>query len=432
MPLSPPDDRRGFEIAIICALPLEAECVQATFDQTWRRQYGRARGDTNAYTTGSIGAHNVVLAHMPDMGKVSAASVAACMRFSFTNIKFALVVGICGGVPFRPGAADKIEEITLGDVIISEAICQYDLGKQYPDAWDHKEAVEEVPARPSQKVRSVLSKLKTTYGRQWMEEAIRLHLKVLQEKLPDAAYPPTMTDRLYEPSYLHKHRASSGGTGCPQCDSDADYTCTDAHSMMCDELGCESSKLVPRQRLVGAQPVMSPNARLQPQIHFGKIGSADTVMKSGIHRDQIAQKDGLVAFEMEGAGVWDQFPNSLVIKGVCDYADSHKNNCWQYFAAATAAACMKSLLEEWSDADDISEPGESVFDAAVKLYGSGRRLLIFRGVLVASFMAYAIHSDGAIRVRRPTGQNPGGRVEALSATHTWNSCTFWAWWCWEE
>ncbi len=27
---------------------------------------------------------------------------------------------------------------------------------------------------------------------------------------------------------------------------------------------------------------------------------------------------------MEGAGVWDEVPY-IVIKGICDYADSHKN-----------------------------------------------------------------------------------------------------------
>jgi hypothetical protein len=36
-----------------------------------------------------------------------------------------------------------------------------------------------------------------------------------------------------------------------------------------------------------------------------------------------------------------------VIKGACDYADSHKNKVWQRYAAATAAACMKAFLDNW-------------------------------------------------------------------------------------
>jgi len=71
-------------------------------------------------------------------------------------------------------------------------------------------------------------------------------------------------------------------------------------------------------------------------------------MKSGEDRDGIAARDGVIAFEMEGAGVWENFPGSLVIKGVCDYADSHKSKRWQGYAAATAAAVMKGFLENWS------------------------------------------------------------------------------------
>ncbi|KAH8802951.1 hypothetical protein F5884DRAFT_756257 [Xylogone sp. PMI_703] len=67
-------------------------------------------------------------------------------------------------------------------------------------------------------------------------------------------------------------------------------------------------------------------------------------MKSGEDRDSIAKEEGILAFEMEGAGVWDEIP-CIVIKGVCDYADSHKHKKWQNFAAVTTAAAMKALLE---------------------------------------------------------------------------------------
>jgi nucleoside phosphorylase len=46
---------------------------------------------------------------------------------------------------------------------------------------------------------------------------------------------------------------------------------------------------------------------------------------------------------MEAAGLMDDFP-CLVIRGICDYADSHKNKRWQPYAAATAAAYAKELL----------------------------------------------------------------------------------------
>ncbi|KAF6803603.1 nb-arc and tpr domain protein [Colletotrichum sojae] len=84
-------------------------------------------------------------------------------------------------------------------------------------------------------------------------------------------------------------------------------------------------------------------------LHFGLVASGDQVMKSGEHRDRISGVEGVVAFEMEAAGAWDHFSNScVVIKGVCDYADSHKNKRWQRYAAATAAAYMRAFLDKWS------------------------------------------------------------------------------------
>jgi nucleoside phosphorylase len=49
---------------------------------------------------------------------------------------------------------------------------------------------------------------------------------------------------------------------------------------------------------------------------------------------------------MEGAGAWDILP-CVIIKGICDYSDSHKDKWWQEYAAITAAACTKTFLEGW-------------------------------------------------------------------------------------
>ncbi|KAL4869013.1 P-loop containing nucleoside triphosphate hydrolase protein [Aspergillus spectabilis] len=69
-------------------------------------------------------------------------------------------------------------------------------------------------------------------------------------------------------------------------------------------------------------------------------------MKSGEHRDNLVKLEGVIGFEMEGAGVWNNI-SCVIIKGVCDYADSHKNKAWQAYAAATGAATAKAFLEYW-------------------------------------------------------------------------------------
>lgn len=66
-------------------------------------------------------------------------------------------------------------------------------------------------------------------------------------------------------------------------------------------------------------------------------------MKDALARDALVAKKGVLCFEMEAAGLMNHFPG-LVIRGICDYSDSHKNKEWQGYAAMTAAAYAKDLL----------------------------------------------------------------------------------------
>ncbi|KAF3280831.1 hypothetical protein TWF970_002516 [Orbilia oligospora] len=237
---SPPRDRSDFEIAIICALPLEASVVSESFDRRYDEQaYGKAQGDSNAYSTGVIGNHNVVLVHMPDMGKVAAATAAACLHSSFQNIQLALTVGICGAAPFDPQSG---KDIHIGDVVISEGLIQYDLGRQYPNnIFMRKDTPRDNLPRPRPKVRAILAKLKTKQGLCWLQNKLSEHLKVLPQKLSETApHPGAIEDELF----------TNGGV-------------------------------------------------TNPTTHFGLIASGDTVMKSEEDRDFIISRDGVIAFEME-------------------------------------------------------------------------------------------------------------------------------------
>ncbi|KAN0077456.1 Nucleoside phosphorylase domain containing protein [Elaphomyces granulatus] len=178
----PPRDRRDFEIAIICALPLEASVVGACFDKQWDDQiYGKAPSDSNAYSTGMIGHHNVVLVHMPNMGKVAAATAAACLCASFQGIQLALVVGICGAVPF---GKQQGEDILLGDVVISEGLIQYDLGRQLPsNRFVRKDTPRDNLPRPGPKMRVALAKLQTEQGRSWLQNKTSENLGIFRDPL---------------------------------------------------------------------------------------------------------------------------------------------------------------------------------------------------------------------------------------------------------
>ncbi|KAF6801232.1 PFS domain-containing protein (phosphorylase superfamily protein) [Colletotrichum musicola] len=344
-----PKSRYDIRIALVCALPLEADAVRTLFDERWRiegpmRGKMRSEGDINAYSFGVIGGHRAVLVHMPGMGKGHGAMVATNCRNSFPNLKLALVVGICGGVPFYDGGK---REIVLGDVIVSEGLKQVDFGRQYPGQFMMRESVGDVFGRPPPEIRGLISKLKSRHDRQILRERMTEHLQTLRAVLgKDAEYPGAAKDQVFEGAYIHRHNVPDACSTCSNPDNRGFHeVCDQARGSSCEDINCDKAKLVARKRL-DAVIRGAEEADTFPAVHFGYIACADHVMKSGGDRDSIAKNTGVIAFEMEGAGVWDMFP-CLVIKAVCDYADSHKNKKWQSYAAATAAACAKAFLEEW-------------------------------------------------------------------------------------
>ena len=126
-------------------------------------------------------------------------------------------------------------------------------------------------------------------------------------------HPGAEHDRLYESSYTHR-----GG----------DYSC---------EIGCDSTSPPLLQRL---HRKLDPD---EPVVHYGLIASADTLMKDAIAQDRLIKEHDILCFEIEVAELMNDFP-CVVIRGICDYSDSHKNDAWQGYAAVTAASYAKELL----------------------------------------------------------------------------------------
>ncbi|KAG9250694.1 uncharacterized protein F5Z01DRAFT_693843, partial [Emericellopsis atlantica] len=249
---------------------------------------------------------------MPGIGVANAASVASACKTSYPNIRLGLVVGIYGIVP-----GDGSDKRVLGDIVISDGVVQYDFGRHIDGHFMRKNTLLESLGRPPSEIRSILAKFRGIRGRSQLAKRTSSYLSDIRATPQlGATYPGKALDRLFEPDFEHM----------------------DEHKI-CDDLGCSDTP-VPRKRLL---PELNEPA---PSIHFGLIASRSTVMKSGRDRDRIAKKENVVAFEIEGAGAWDSFP-CVVIKGACDYADSHKNKVWQRYAAAAAAACMKGFLQEW-------------------------------------------------------------------------------------
>ncbi|KAF5688598.1 monocarboxylate transporter [Fusarium denticulatum] len=87
-----------------------------------------------------------------------------------------------------------------------------------------------------------------------------------------------------------------------------------------------------------------PRPSAESNVHHGKVASRNQVIKHGKTRDRISNELSMICFEMEAAGLLAANLPCLVIRGISDYAYSHKNDHWREYAAATAAAYTKKLL----------------------------------------------------------------------------------------
>jgi nucleoside phosphorylase len=308
--------RDTYNVGIICALAAEKAAAVAMLDERHER-LPPALGDVNDYTFGTIGAHRVVIACLPagTTGTVSAAVVAKDMLRSFP-IRVGLMVGIAGGV-----WSEEVD-VRLGDVIVSQPIgqhggvVQYDFGKTEAGGSFRRTGTLNKPPR---ELLSALQGLQAEHLLRGHE--LEQHLAKMLSEYPAMEErgfirPGNDRDELFEADYDHE-----GGKTCKNCDR---------------------SRVVQRDERL----------HHRPRVHYGNIASGDQVMKDGRTRDRIAQQEEVICFEMEAAGLMDSFP-CIVIRGVCDYADSHKNERWQPYAAATAAAYAREFLL-WMPATEVA------------------------------------------------------------------------------
>lgn len=327
MPPTKALSRDDYTVGWVTALPLELAAATAMLDEEHKRpsNFRQPSTDHNTYTWGRIEEHNVVLASLPAgvYGTVSAATVASSLLSSFPHLQVGLMVGIGAGIP-RPGY-----DIRLGDVVVSNpggqtgGVIQYDLGKRLAGGrFERKGSLN----MPPEVLLTSLATLQARHERQpsnvpqILEQMLQNNpfMAEPQDERPHYGYQGEENDLLFAPDYQHV-----GGLTCEGCDRD---------------------KEVERKKRKSSAP----------RIHYGIIASGNTLVKDSSTRDSIIEglDENCICFEMEAAGLMNSFP-CLVIRGICDYADSHKNDRWQRCAAAAAAAYAKEFL---SVVPEVSAP----------------------------------------------------------------------------
>ena len=278
-------------IGIITALPKEQAAVKAMLLRPSVQK---------TYTVGLIparggGYHHVALSQA-GMGTNIAAVDAAFMLCDYPAIKDLIMVGIAGGVP-HPEKPD--EHVRLGDIVVlnEQGVIQYDLDKESYQRTEHRHN----PLSPSSRLLQVVKQLAANelHGeRPWLAHIARAN------SLPNATRPAAHSDKLADT--MHPSRFI-------------------------------------------AHPHDPKRTANQPRVFIAPIASGNKLLKNPHKRDDLRDKFSVKAIEMEAAGVahaaWRRQVGYMVIRGICDYCDSHKNDDWQGYAAVVAAAYMRAMLE---------------------------------------------------------------------------------------
>ncbi|EAW13710.1 putative Pfs domain protein [Aspergillus clavatus NRRL 1] len=340
-----PTRRDQFKVAILCALAVESDAVEAIFDEYYDEEeddFGQHTRDQNTYLNGRVGQHYVVLVYVGGMGKVKAMAATSNLKLSYRNIQLALVVGVCGGIP----RSNDGKEIYLGDVLVSDRLVQWDIGKHLPHGFLRKVDPAYSQTRPNQETQALLDRIRDIDKQHQRKVALVQHLAAVQKVLGDrsATYPGIDQDCLFPSTHLHQHRGLRPCGVCVSCgDCEDDGICKKALNASCDELGCIDK--APSCRIRSASPDAVSKVP-SPAVHVGPIASGDTVLVSGEDRDRLVAREGVIGVEMEGIGLWKETP-CIVIKAVADYADCHKAKAWQRYAAGTAASFTKLFLLDY-------------------------------------------------------------------------------------
>jgi nucleoside phosphorylase len=258
-------------------------------DSTHTTLEAQPKHDENNYTLSSIGKHNVAIACLLEYSVVSAAVAAKSMQNTFPQLRFGLMVGIGGGI-----LSDK-NDIRLSDIVVSlptgqhGGVIQYDLGKMEVDGFRRLGTLNKPPIL----LRTAVATLRSARGvGKEISGLVNRAFEDDEDADEDWTYPATAKDVLFNATFNYVKKS-------PTC--------------------------VPYLKNTAEIVERETRKSTNPRIFYGNIALRNSVMKNALERDSLAERDNAICFEMEAAGLMDNFP-CLVIKGICDYVDSHKNN----------------------------------------------------------------------------------------------------------
>lgn len=330
-----------YMIGWICTLPVEWIAASGMLDDI-HPGIEKLSNDSNNYNMGSIYGHNIVIACPPNEeigNKSAAAMVAARMKSTFPQMRFVLLVGIGSGVPSK---------VSLGDVVVSTSVekepglVQWDTGKAKGNgSFERIGSLKQLP----ESLLKALERAEAVHG--YAVTCMYLYFSHLRNKWPELVSKYLRSDSIKDTLILARANYDDVNT-----------------STTGDKDNGEEEEI---RRCCGrAMNVKMDSGK--GRVHFGMIASGNQVIEDAELRDKLNKDlDGDVLCVETGAAGLAEIVPCLIIRGICDYAGSHKNKDWEEHAAAMAAAfakelvkCLPQNIKQEPLAMDVIDKGESV------------------------------------------------------------------------
>jgi nucleoside phosphorylase len=283
------------DYGIICALPKEYAAMISLIENGRNEYFGKTGEVGSVYFVGDIPAidgryHHIAVSILLETGNNVASAIAMKMIETFPNMLSIIMVGIAGGCPV-PGKEEK--NVFLGDVVVSDSggVFQYDKGKNKNEIFEVSMPSHACDPSLVQACQRIFAEL-IRNDKDWLK-------------------------------YIDIVCASNN----------KDY----ARPSQKYDVFLRMGKKIRREM------------RDYPHVFKGKIGSANSVLKNEMTRHILSTEYDVLACEMEGSGIadatWIGRKGYLLIRGISDYCDGLKNDKWQNYASATAAAFTRYFIE---------------------------------------------------------------------------------------
>ncbi|BCS30509.1 uncharacterized protein APUU_80812A [Aspergillus puulaauensis] len=313
-PGTPPN--ASFTIGWICLQSLDTLPSREMLDQTYGRNPTTPRpADKNAYNLGRIGRNNIVMAVLPadkpgrKPSMAMASQIAADMKATFPNLKHGVLITTGSGIP------SEHQDIRLGDVVVGTPDRNFKGVVRFQKDVGF-EGVKQVKMGNTPYSGLLVNISNLLAADRKLGKASKFHeflLTLFQHWYPERkeghSYQGNSYDKLFDAGHGHVNS-------------------NDQHCVSCDP-----NKIIGREERKDSHPA----------VHLGTIASSDDPVADPGVRRLLEMKFGAKAIQVGAAGLGDEFP-TLIICGIKDYADSHRNEHWDRYASAAAAAYARELL----------------------------------------------------------------------------------------